>query len=140
MFWSLLCLFIGVFLVVFGVLVAEGWLSILLGVLMIAFGGFLLLGSILIKKAPILTRYAKVFGKTTKTSGGDYVSGDDESGSASYTTPVTTSYFISFEFDDRRVNVDVDVSLYNTVEEGDMGLLDYKDIGGRFRFISFKRD
>ena len=125
MFWSLLCTFIGVFLIVFGILFAEGWVSIILGALMIAFGGFLMLGSILIKKSPILTRYTKVHAKTTNIS-------DEDDG--------TTSYVITFEFNNRRVNVVVDESLYNSVEEGDIGLLDYKDIAGRFNYLGFKRD
>ena len=88
---------------------------------------------------PLLTARAKVFAKTTNTSGGDWVSSGDESGGG-YTSSVTTQHFVSFEFNDRCENVYVDVSLYNTVAENETGLLEYKEVDGEFMFISFKRD
>ena len=87
---------------------------------------------------PLLTAQAKVFAKTTNTSGGDWVSSGDESGGG-YTSSVTTQHFVSFEFNNRRENVYVDVSLYNTLVENETGLLEYKEADGEFMFISFQR-
>ena len=89
---------------------------------------------------PELTAKAKVFAKNIKMSefsvarGGDPNLGIDS-------TPIT-EYFVSFEFNNRRENVEVDLSLYNTVKENETGLLTYKvdDEDGEFIFIDFKRD
>jgi len=89
------------------------------------------------KKSPVLSTQAKVFSKTTKTSGGStsYI------GDGQFThDSVTTKHFISFEFNGRRENVEVHVSLYNTLAKNDVGLLEYKDVpGSGFQFISFQR-
>ena len=85
--------------------------------------------------SPEQTTNAKVFGKTTKTSGGDWVSNGDE---GVYTTPVITSHFISFEFDSRRENFEVGVSLYNVLKEGETGTLTYKEHNNDLMFIDFK--
>jgi len=113
---------------------------IVIGAFSIIFGIFCVLGGMAdkaIKDAPLLTAKAKVFAKTTNTSGG----GTSYVGDGLHSTDsVTTEHFISFEFNDCRENVKVDVSLYNTVAENEMGMLEYKDLGGLFHFVNFKRD
>ena len=91
------------------------------------------------KTLPEQTAVVKVIGKATKLSGGDYVAGDDGSGTASYTTSVTTSYFISFEFSDgARKSFPVDVKQYNSVTESETGTLTYKEHKNDLMFIDFK--
>jgi hypothetical protein len=95
------------------------------------------------KNSPLLTTNAKVFAKTTKTSGG----GTSYIGDGQFSTDsVVTEHFVSFEFNGRRESVKVDVSLFNTLGEGDMGILEYKeyvdvfnDNNGNFHFVSFER-
>jgi len=91
-----------------------------------------------LKTLPEQTTHAKVFGKTTKTAGGEYVAGNDGSATGCYTTPVTTSHFVSFEFDGRRENFAVDVSLYNLLKENDTGTLTYKEYENDLMFIDFE--
>ena len=65
-----------------------------------------------LQNSPEITADVRVFGKTTKTSGGDTIPNGE---SGYYTAPVITSHFISFEFPDGiRKNFSVDVDQYNT--------------------------
>jgi len=91
-----------------------------------------------IEALPERTAHAKVYGKTTKTSGGDYVAGYDGGGTGSYTTAITTAHFVSFDFDGRRENFEVDVSLYNMLKENETGTLVYKEHKNDLIFIDFK--
>ena len=88
------------------------------------------------KLLPEQTALTKVLKKTMKISGEDYVGSD----TSSYKTPVTTSYFISFEFTDgTRKNFQVDVNCYNTLLENDTGILTYKENGASLLFVGFQR-
>jgi len=86
-------------------------------------------------KLPGLNARAKVIAKTIDVSSGEHIS----DGISAYTSSTTTSYYVSFEFDDRRVNVLVDVSLYNTLKENDAGTLIYME-DDEFIFIDFNRN
>jgi len=89
-----------------------------------------------VDKLPLMSVRARVFAKATETSGGgtDYVgNGQFSHGSA------ITGYFVSFEFGGHRENFAVDISMYNTVTENDVGLLEYKNIDGNLHFINFTR-
>jgi hypothetical protein len=88
-----------------------------------------------VENSPLLTAKARVFGKTTETSGGGTV----YDGSNYSLVSVETEHYVSFEFGNRRENAAVDVSLYNTVAEGDSGVLEYKDVDGEFHFVDFVR-
>ena len=146
----------GIFLLILGLLtVGGGLLSIghihfFLVIIAFVFGIAWVISSIVVmrtnkmkKNAPLLNAQAKVFAKTTKTSGG----GTSYIGDGQFSTDsVTTEHFVSFEFNGRRENVKVDVSLFNTLGESDMGVLEYKeytdvfnDNNGNFHFISFQR-
>ena len=139
MFGELFFLVIGILLVGVGLLFTEGGLLFLL----ISFGALSFIVALIgiynhtaEKNAPLITVQARVFAKTTKTSGGDtYQIGDGQFSSDS----ITTKHYISFEFDKRRENFEVDVTVYNTVLENDKGVLEYKDIQGVLKFISFQR-
>ena len=88
------------------------------------------------ERIPEVTVQAKVFAKAVRTEGGEFIS-DGEIG---YTSAVTTAHFVSFEFDGRRENIQVDISFFNTVQEGETGLLKYKEIDEEFIFFDFKRN
>jgi len=114
------------------------WAIILIIAVLVIIVGLGIFTSIAMKKSPLLTAQAKVFAKTTKTSSGG-ISGDSSGNYSTYSD--ITEHFVSFEFDNRRENVAVDVSVYNTLSENDTGLLEYKEIAGQvFYFVSFKRD
>jgi len=87
-------------------------------------------------KLPELNVSAKVLSKIINQSefsvaiGGDSNLGVDD-------TPIN-EYYVSFEFNGRRENVEVDVSLYNTLIEGDSGTLIYKEDSDEFIFVNFQ--
>jgi hypothetical protein len=87
-------------------------------------------------KAPELTAHAKVISKTFKiiqTNTGDG-SGDGRFGSPQSTT---ASHLVSFDFDNRRENFEVDIAQYNLVVENETGVLTYKEVGDKLIFVSF---
>jgi len=136
---GLVSLIVGVLVTGAGLLYTDGLLRIIIlvpGVIWIVCGIIMIRNHIVEKNTPLLTAQAKVFAKTTNTSGGgtSYI-GDGQFSSDT----VTTKHFISFEFNNRRENVEVLVALFNTLKENDTGVLEYKDINGSFRFISFQR-
>ena len=53
---------------------------------------------------------------------------------------MSTNYYISFEFNNRRANFEVDVTQYNTILENEIGTLTYKEDGEEFIFVDFKRN
>jgi len=135
---------LGVIICIIGLLVAgwgfqdnSGSFAVIVGSAILLFGIVVFVGGIIIKRTPSSVVAASVFAKTLKTSDGDpsYI------GNGLFTTDeVSTKHFISFEFDNRRESVEVPVSLYNTLAENDVGLLEYKDLpGSGFEFISFQR-
>lgn len=98
--------------------------------------GFFLIGIVALKRAPLLKAHAKVIAKSKEVSGG----GDQQVGSLFVSAPIKTTYYIALEFDNRRESVKIDVSQYNTLNENDTGVLEYKDAHGKFIFYNFKRD
>jgi len=109
-------------------------------------GAFFILGGIAciivskvqksVDKLPLLSVRARVFAKTTETSGG----GTSYAGNGQFSLDsAITGYFVSFEFDNHRENFAVDLSVYNTLAEGDTGVLEYKNIDGYLHFINFTR-
>ena len=89
---------------------------------------------------PEINEKVKAFCKTTKTSGGNWVSNGDESGGG-YTSSVTTQHFISFEFPDKsRKSFEVGAEEYILITENDAGVLTYKEYGGNLYFIGFKHE
>jgi len=95
-----------------------------------------IVGSKAENKRPLLSVRARVLAKTTEASGGgtNYVG----NGQFSHDSAIT-GHFVSFEFDGHRENFAVNLSVYNTLAEGDTGLLEYKDRHGTFDFINFTR-
>jgi len=87
-------------------------------------------------KLPKFTARARVISKATNTSGGRTSS----TGYSVYTSEIVSEHFVSFEFNNRRENVYVDVSWYNTLVENETGVLSYKETDEEFIFIDFKRD
>ena len=86
------------------------------------------------KRMPRYSVQAKVFAKTTNTSGG----GTSYAGNGQFSSDsATTKHFVAFEFDGRRENFAVIASVYNTVNENDMGVLEYRDRHGTLEFINF---
>ncbi|MCL2392759.1 MAG: DUF2500 domain-containing protein [Oscillospiraceae bacterium] len=85
---------------------------------------------------PELNVSAKVLSKIINQSefsvaiGGDPNLGTDD-------TPIN-EYYVSFEFNGRRENAEIDVSLYNTLIEGDSGTLTYKEDSDEFIFVNFQ--
>ena len=77
-------------------------------------------------KLSIITVRAKVVSKTSNVSGSGAI--------------VSTSNYISFEFNGQRKNVLVDISLYNVLKENETGVLKYKEDGSEFIFVNFNPD
>jgi len=89
--------------------------------------------------SPEQIEIVKVFKKATEMSGGNFIAGDDGNGTASFTTPVITLFFISFEFPDgARKNFSVDVNQYNCIAENETGTLTYKKHKNDLMFIDFQ--
>ena len=127
MIWGLIFVIFGLLAMVSGLfLVNEPLAGIVFGVVLMIFGGLAMFGAKVIKNTPIHTVQAKIISKTTEVSGVGGI--------------IDTAYFISFEYNGCRENAKVNLSLYNTVKEGDTGLLKYKGDGGIYEFISFDRD
>ena len=88
--------------------------------------------------APEIKKRVKVFQKTTKTSGGNWVSSGDGSGGG-YTTDVTTKHFVSFEFaGGSRQAFCVKAEQYILMMEGEFGELTYKEHEGNIYFLDFQ--
>ena len=71
--------------------------------------------------------------RTVDTSGGEFTT----DGTVAFNAGIITEHFVSFEFDGRRENVEVE--LYNTLEKGDKGILTYKEDDEEFFLVDFER-
>jgi len=80
---------------------------------------------------PILTATVRVLSKTSNTS---------YTRSGTRTVNVGSSYYVSFEFQDRsRKNFwIVDVAVFNTIVENEIGALSYKEYEGNTLFVGFR--
>ena len=112
-----------------GVFLLDEWRAILLGagtVWIIVGFLFSVVSEESRKKAnaPDVVVHAKVISKASHVSGPN----------------VSTRKYVSFEFDNRRENFEVDISQFNAVVENETGVLTYKEIDNRFVYIDFKRD
>ena len=85
------------------------------------------------ERLPERTARARVLAKTTESSGGGVAP-------EGHTHAVITHHFVSFEFNSRRENFVVDVSVFNTLIENETGVLTYKETEDELLFIDFKRD
>ena len=98
---------------------------IVFGIVWLLVGAFILFipsEKKLLAETPILTAHAKVISKTSQTEAGAFL----------------TRNFISFEFNNRRENFEVDVSQFNTIVENETGVLSYKEFQNRFIFSAFE--
>ena len=99
-------------------------------------GVLIIIGKVATKKSPLLRVHAKVIAKSKEVSGGE----TQQVGELFIETPVKTTYYIAFEFNNQRANFETDVSQYNVLNENDTGTLEYKDVYGVLDFINFIRD
>ena len=89
-----------------------------------------------VNRLPLHTANARVFAKTRETSGG----GTNYAGNGQLIHDSTiTGHFVCFEFDGRRENFAVDVSVYNSIEKSDTGILEYRNLDGNLIFVNFTR-